>query len=93
MGKIEIHFAVGVPPGFDQVAIERAVEPDGIALGGEENLDQALGGGVPEAGEINNVPAVGEQDAVAAILREFFLEEFGALLVPVEREAIVGGRL
>jgi len=81
--KIEIHFALGVPPGLDQVAVQRAVKPHGLALRRKKNLHQALRGGVPQSREINNVPAIGEQDAIAAVLRKSFLQQFCALLVPL----------
>ena len=58
--KIEVHFALGVPPGLDQIAVQRAVKPYRVALGGQENLHEALRGGVPQSREINNVPAIGE---------------------------------
>jgi len=65
---------------FDQVAVQRAEEPDGIALGGQKHLDQPLGGGVPKAGE-NKIMfhRSVSKNAVARILGEFFLQQFGAL--------------
>ena len=76
-----------------EVAVQSAVKPNRIALGRKKNLNEAFRGRMPQSREIDNVPTVGEQNPVAAVLREFLLQQFRALLVPLQRQAIVGGRL
>jgi hypothetical protein len=91
---VEIHFAVVEPPRLDEIAIERGIEPDRrAAFRRQERVEQTLGGRMPEAGEINHVPAVGKQNAVVTFLRERVLKFFYAGFVPGKREAIVSRRL
>jgi len=75
----------------DEIAVKRGIKPDGMtALRGNEDVKQSLGRSVPESGEINNVPAVGEQDAVVTFLDELVLKFFDLSLVPFQWKAISG---
>src|SRR5207245_4609284 len=65
---VEVHLAVVVPPRFDEVAIERRIEPDRIALQRQKYILQPLGGGVPQTGEVNDVPPIRQKNSRVPIL-------------------------
>ena len=69
MLKVEVGLGLRGPPALDEVAIETRMEPDrGHPVGGEEDHERAFGRGMKETREVDDVPAVRQEDAREALV-------------------------
>ena len=91
---VEIRLGLGRPPRADEVAVEARIEPDrGEAVGRQVDGERALGRREEKSREVDDVPAVSQQEARKAALGEPLGKLLEPRLVPREGKPVIGRRL